>query len=314
VPQGQLGDRLDVGRLDRGVALVGRPGASRPAQRQVGAEPLDVGRQAALAQGMKHFPADGHPREQLLSLDDALRLRRVGGLPGGGEAVGVGLEGEAPPYRLGALGRVGEVGDVHHQAEAVEQLRPQVALLRVHGADQDEVRRVAQRQPLALDPVDTAGSGIEEDVHEVVGQQVNLVDVQDAAVGRRQEAGLESAFATQRLFQVQCPEHPVLGSAQRQFDQRHRADDGRRLGGQRPVGDVLAGPALERTTGDGLDRRQQGGQGADGRRFRYPLGAADEHAAQARLDDAQQQRPLERLLADDRRERKTYSHDSDPAV
>ena len=85
--------------------------------------------------------------------------------------------------------------DLDRQGEAVEQLRAQVAFFRVHRADQDEARRVGKGDALALDDVDAHRGRIEQQVHHMVVEQVDLVDVQQAAVGRGQHAGLEVPLA-----------------------------------------------------------------------------------------------------------------------
>ena len=72
---------------------------------------------------------------------------------------------------------VGQRDHVNAQPEAVQQLRPQLPLFGVHGADQDEMGGVDDRHPLALDDVDAHRGGIEEDVDEVVVEQVDLVDI-----------------------------------------------------------------------------------------------------------------------------------------
>ena len=46
---------------------------------------------------------------------------------------------------------------------------------------------------VALDARDARGGGVEQRVDEVVGQQVDLVDVEDALVGAREQARLERA-------------------------------------------------------------------------------------------------------------------------
>ena len=50
---------------------------------------------------------------------------------------------------------------------------------------------VAQRDPLPLDAGAAGGGGVQEHVDEVVREQVDLVDVEDAAVGRGQQPGRE---------------------------------------------------------------------------------------------------------------------------
>ena len=76
---------------------------------------------------------------------------------------------------------------------------------------------MAQGQPLALDPVDAAGRCVEQDVHEVVGQQVDLVDVQDAPVGVRQESRLDlDAVKTAARRHITLDGGPPRGIGRRQ--------------------------------------------------------------------------------------------------
>ena len=77
------------------------------------------------------------------------------------------------------------------QADPVGELRPEIALLGVHGADQHEARRMAIETPSRSTRVDAHGGGVEQHVGEVVVEQVDLVHVEDAAVGRGQQARLE---------------------------------------------------------------------------------------------------------------------------
>jgi hypothetical protein len=51
------------------------------------------------------------------------------------------------------------------------------------------------RQALALDDVLAGGRHVDQQVDQVVFQQVDLVDVQEAAVGARQQARLEGLHA-----------------------------------------------------------------------------------------------------------------------
>ena len=90
----------------------------------------------------------------------------------------------APPGRA--------AGDLDGEPEAVEQLRAQVALLGVHRADQQEARGVGDGDAVALDVLAAQRGGVEQHVDQVVGQQVDLVDVEHAAVGRGEQAGLEA--------------------------------------------------------------------------------------------------------------------------
>ena len=72
------------------------------------------------------------------------------------------------------------------------ELRPQLALLRVHRPDQDESRRVRERDTLSLDGVDAHRGRVETHVDDVVVEQVDFVDIEDVAVRLRQDARLEA--------------------------------------------------------------------------------------------------------------------------
>ena len=135
----------------------------------------------------------------------------------------VALERVAPAHDLDpgrqVLGRL----DLDREPEPVEQLRPQLALLGVAAADQHEPRRMAHAEPLALDHVLARGRHVEQQIDQMVLEQVGLVDVEEAAIGARQQAGLERLLAPgQRPLEVEGADDPVLGRAQRQVDHRHR--------------------------------------------------------------------------------------------
>ena len=104
-----------------------------------------------------------------------------------------------------------QAGDVDAQPEAIQQLRPQLALVRIHGAGEDEGRRVRERDAFALDGVAPHRSGIEEHVDYVVVEQVHLVDVEDAVVGIRKHTRLEHLppFLDRRL-RVQRADHAIF--------------------------------------------------------------------------------------------------------
>jgi hypothetical protein len=106
------------------------------------------------------------------------------------------------------------------EAEPVEELGAQVALFRVHGPDEHEARRVLVGEVVALDAVHAGDRDVEEDVDEMVGEEVDLVHVEHAAVGRREETGLETnrAFG-ERGGEVEGADHAFLGGAQRQLDE-----------------------------------------------------------------------------------------------
>jgi hypothetical protein len=115
-----------------------------------------------------------------------LGLRLVRGSPRVSKSDWVIFEGKAAPDGLGSFRRIGKIAHIHDQAEAVEKLRPKLPLLRIHGADQNEISRMTQRQAFAFQSMNPRGGRIEQNVHEVIGEQIDFVDVKDAAIGRRQ--------------------------------------------------------------------------------------------------------------------------------
>ena len=110
---------------------------------------------------------------------------------------------------------------VDGEAEPVQQLRAQLALFRVHGADQHETGLVAVRDAVAFDVHPAHRGGVEQHVDQVVVQQVDLVDVQHAAVCAGQQSRREGVLTVaQHTLQVQRADHAVLGGADGQLDQR----------------------------------------------------------------------------------------------
>ena len=102
-------------------------------------------------------------------------------------------------------------------------MRPQFTLLGVATADQHKTRRVAHRQAFTLDKVFASSRNINQKVDQMVFNQVDFIDVQKAAVGTRQQAGLEGLDTLRlRTLQVRRAHHAVLGGAQRQVHHRHR--------------------------------------------------------------------------------------------
>ena len=114
---------------------------------------------------------------------------------------------------------------------------------------------MAHRDRVALDVADAHRGGVEQDVDEVVGQQVDLVDVEHAAVRARQQPGLEGALAGQRAAEVQRAHEAVDRRADRQLDERRRAllHDGVRLhhpsGARSPGAKQNGRPAAAGTAG-----------------------------------------------------------------
>src|SRR5207253_2308781 len=137
-------------------------------------------------------------------------------------------------------------------------------------------------------------------------EEVDLVDVEDAAVRLGEQARLERLLALpQRARDVDRPGDAILGRVQRQVDDAATATGDRQLLTARAArGTHIGRIAGKRTVGDDVDLRQQLRQPPHGRRLPGPGWADDQHAADRRVHGVEQERPLETLLLDDRGERK----------
>ena len=192
------------------------------------------------------------------------------------KAVGVGVEGDPAPDDRGAEGGIAGRGDVHREAEAVEELGAQVALLRIHRPHQDEAGGVGDGQALSFHAVGAAGGGVEDEVDQVVGEEIDFVHVENGAVGGGEEAGLEAPLAAlDGGLEVEGAGDAVLRRADWQLHQGHRPRFGHPLlsGGVSPgapgagAGRALRGAAVG-APGDDRDTRQQRWPGR-GRRWTW---------------------------------------------
>lgn len=135
------------------------------------------------------------------------------------------------------------------------------------------------RDAVAFDVDTTHGRGVEQHVHQVIVEKVDLVDVEHALMGVGEQPGLERTFAVpEYLLEVDRADDTVLGRADRQFHE--------------------PGPAPLAHLG------QQGGQCTYDGGFGGALLAPHQHAADARVDGAQDQRQPQPVLPDDGAERK----------
>ena len=261
----------------------------------VGAHAVDLERRADLGDLEQRRVGRARPRRRS---SWAARIRSVSARSASayarGEAVRVGVVGHPAAHHLDPQRRVARRGDLDGQPEPVEQLRPELALLGVHRADQHEAGGVLDRDAVPLDGRAAHRGGVEQQVDEVVVQQVDLVDVEDPAV-RARRAG--------RARTPPCPRPaPARGAASRAPGPRWRRRAARPGGpagsrSRRPPANGPSGRERRRVargrrrTGRRrpLDRRQHGGQRPDDRGLRGALLAADQHAADVGRDGGEDQ-------------------------
>ena len=161
---------------------------------------------------------------------------------------------------------------------------------------------MAERHALALNEIAPHSGGVQQDVDHVVVKQVDFVNVQDAAVGGRQQARLKAAAAlADSRLDVQRAHDRLFGGADGEFDQAHAATGGYRgvahaevAGGERRAGRAGVGAA-----GGHVKRGQQRGERAGGGGLGCALFAANQNAADSGVDGVEDEREFHPLLPDD---------------
>ncbi len=166
---------------------------------------------------------------------------------------------------------------------------------------------MAEGDGLPLHDVDPHRRRVEQQVDDVIVQQVDLVHVEDAPVGRCEHAWIELPLPLlDGALDIQRAHDAVLRRADGEVDEaRAMAGAGQLLAGLGPLA-TLGAPrrrlvwiAAKVAVGDHLDLGQQGGQRAGGGRFGRAALATDEHPADLGVDGVQYQRALQALLSND---------------
>ena len=124
---------------------------------------------------------------------------------------------------------------------------------------------MAEGDAFPLHDIHAHRSRVKQDIHHVVIQQVDFVDVEQTAVRSRQHAWLKMALALlNRAFDVERANHAVFCGRNWQVDERGFLGFNRQrvfppnkaLTAFRAPGGGLGGVTAKATTADDLDRRQ----------------------------------------------------------
>ena len=301
VEEGHQGGFADVGHGHGGAAFVGGDGGGGFVHYDVAAQAVHLVLGADVGNQFQDVVGHCHIGQALLAGDDAFPFRLFVGGPVVHKAEGFGFKGHSAADD-GAAFRRGEYAvHFHRQSEAVQELGAQVAFLRVHSADEHKLGGVAYGDALAFHIVAAHCGGVQQHIHQVVVEQVDFVNVEDAPVGGGDEARLEVFGAGfDGLFNVQGADQAILGGAHGEVNDAYLA------GGGGAAASGLAAPGadfLGRAGGAAVgaarhDRHfgQQGGQGAHGGAFGGAFFAAHQDAADAGVDGVEEQRPFHRGL------------------
>ena len=163
--QGHLGGLTHIIGDHVIAALVGGDGAGGLVHHDVSPQAVNLVLGADAGDELQNVVGHGDAAQKLLAAEDALPLGGLGLLPGVHEAEGVGLVGDAALDHLTAFLRGEGAVDLDGQAEAIQELGAQVALLGVHGADEDELGGVADGDALALHVVAAHSGGVQQHVN-----------------------------------------------------------------------------------------------------------------------------------------------------
>mmetsp|Transcript_86442 Transcript_86442/g.193249 ORF Transcript_86442/g.193249 Transcript_86442/m.193249 type:complete len:471 (-) Transcript_86442:36-1448(-) len=291
---------------DLGAALEGSERSCGAVRYDVPAQPVHVQPRANLGDLDLEIPGHGHFAQSISGIQDLLLHGNI--LV---RELGLKLRGILTPQgrsRQDLRPGAGIIESPHAdgEPEAVQELWPQVALVRVRSAHEDEACGMPNAHALPLDGVPTACSAVEKNVHKLVVQQVDLVDVEDAPIHARENSGLESlATLEKRALDVDCPGHAVLRGAQRQLHEGSSpVNHGQLLTSRDAIADLIAHDrnvlraGIVLVVGDGRDVRQKPNEAPD--RFRLPSAAValNEDASNDGVYQVQEQRQLHFLLAD----------------
>jgi hypothetical protein len=99
--------------------------------------------------------------------------------------------------------------------DAIEQVFAQGTFLGVVGGDEEGFAGMLDADSFPLDDVATFGENAEEEVGDFGVEEVDFIDVEDAAMGFGEESGLEDGFAfLHGLFDIDGPQEPVFGDVE----------------------------------------------------------------------------------------------------
>ncbi len=213
-----------------------------------------------------------------------------------------------------------DAAHLDRQRETIQKLRAQIAFFGVHRTHQNEAGRVGKADAFAFDHVNAHRSRVQQQVHHMVVQQVDLINVQDAPVSRSQHARLKMTLTLlDGFFDVQRTDHTIFCRAHWQVDKAHLAAVygqlfaplGPRAHFVRPGGRLLR-VVIKRGVGNHIHFGQQNSQRAGRSGFAGAAFAANKHAADTHINRVENQRALHAFLADYRCEwvyRRSSCHD-----
>ncbi len=137
------------------------------------------------------------------------------------ESIGILLETEIALHNEDPFARIANSHDIHREGKAIQQLRSEFAFFRIHCPDQNEACRMCERDSLALDHVHAHRSGVQQNVHYMIVQQVYLINIKQAAICRCQYSRFEVPLTLLNgLLDIERSNHAVFRRGNRQVHKR----------------------------------------------------------------------------------------------
>jgi hypothetical protein len=210
-------------RRDLTRAVVGSQGACTAKERELTTDPVGANGGTEFRCGTKDGIRDGEGVDLLpCALHMTARLGiRLGPLRG--ESFRVTIVGIAALDHLDALIEIGRRRHLDGESEAVEELRAEIPFFGIAASDEDEARGVPDADPLALDDVLTGRCDIEEEIDEVILEEVDLIDIEVAAIGTSEEAGFVGFLAAREgTLKIEGADYAIFGGPEREVDDGDR--------------------------------------------------------------------------------------------
>mmetsp|Transcript_6747 Transcript_6747/g.15782 ORF Transcript_6747/g.15782 Transcript_6747/m.15782 type:complete len:221 (+) Transcript_6747:1570-2232(+) len=195
-------------------------------------------------------------------------------------------------------------------------MRAQLGLLGVEGRDEERLARVPHADALSLHVHVALGHHTQEDVGELCVEEVDVIDVQHAAMRLGQQSRLEHGLALlHRLLHIHGPEEAIIEHIQRHLDKGalHNLplEIGERLAlrlelrAEEIVHVKAVGISVERVALDALDGREQPVQRPGHHRLPCATTSSNDNTSHVRVHCSKKQRSLDWGLADDERHRES---------
>src|SRR5215208_6728857 len=133
----------------------------------------------------------GHLPDQFASLFDPVRELLFLWQELLAEFLSILFEGEVAFHDEHAFARLTDADNIHRKSKAIQKLRAEFPFFWIHRSDENETGWMNEGDALTFNHVHAHCRRVKQDVHNVIVEQVYLIDVEQAAVRARQDTRFE---------------------------------------------------------------------------------------------------------------------------